>query len=459
MRLHSSIALAALAAAIVVPSTVQAKPGHRAAAAAEPVEGNLTTAEQLQLAQQQLAMLQAQLNALQAKIDAQAAGTPAATEATKLAADANAKADKALAAATDAKATVAKTDKKVGLMAWAADTKISGRMYFNISSITADNLAGTQVEKDGGFQIKRFYVGIDHKFNDVFAGNITVDVDNVAGTAGNLVGKGLYVKKAFLQAKLSKALDIRLGSDDMPWIPYVEGIYGYRHIEKTIADVNGIGTSADWGVHARGELAGGLINYQVSAINGGGYRNNTLTQHVDLEGRVNLVYKGFNAAIGGYTGKLGKDQLSVGNVTAHTAQRFDALLAYKGKAGNVGYSIGAEYLYAKNWRRTGLIPAATTTADDSTEGYSFFASVSPMPKWSVFGRYDYYKPSKDLNPAQHANLYNVGIQFEPVKIVDLALVYKHDDAALDPIAGIPTGNLGTGQRKRDEIGLYGQLRF
>lgn len=473
MRLHHSIALAAVAAAIAMPATVQARAGRNVPA---PAEGQLTTAEQLQMAQQQLAQLQAQLNMLQARLDAIApanAPPPApAADASKLAAEADAKAEKALVAATAAQATVAKTDKKVGAMAWAADTRLSGRMYFNMSAINARDTAGNTVEKDGGFQIKRFYVGLDHRFNDVFAANITVDVDNVVGNGGvcgagvkatapadvaacNLVGKGLYVKKAFLQAKLDTALDIRLGSDDLPWVPYVEGVYGYRHIERVIADLDGDGTSADWGVHVRGELAGGLLNYQVSAINGGGYRNVTLTRHVDLEGRINLVWNGLNVGIGGYTGKLGKDQLLPGTVSAHTAQRFDALVAYKGKAGNVGYTLGAEYLYAKNWRRTGLIPVGTVTADDATEGYSLFASVNPLPRWSAFGRYDWTKASTKLNPAQHSNYYNLGIQFEPVKVVDLALVYKHTDGT----AGLAIGDLAPGQNKRDEIGIYGQLRF
>jgi len=449
MRLHSTIALAALAVAIAAPSAAMAKPRHAANRAA-PVEGNLTVAEQLQMAQQQMAQMQAQLNALQARLDAQAASTtppPAVADATRLATEANAKADKALAAATATQASVAKTDKKVGSMAWAADTKVSGRMYFNMSSINADNAAGANVEKDGGFQIKRFYVGIDHKFSDVFSGNVTADVDNVADTTGKLIGKGFYIKKAYLQAKLSPAAVIRLGAYDTPWIPYAEGIYGYRHIEKTVSDLNNFGTSSDWGVHVGGELADGLVNYQVSAVNGAGYRNPTLTQHIDLEGRVNLVYKGFNVGVGGYTGKLGNDK--VGTTTLHTASRFNALAAYKGNVDKIGYTVGVEYLYAKNWKRV------VAVAEDSSEGYSVFASVAPLPKWSMFGRYDFIKPSKTLAPAQHDNFYQLGIQWEPAKIVDLALVYKRDKAA----GGLITGNLTGTQQTRNEIGIYGQFRF
>jgi len=96
-----------------------------------------------------------------------------------------------------------------------------------------------------------------------------------------------------------------------------------------------------------------------------------------------------------------------------------------------------------------------TVAEDAGEGYSVFASVQPAPKWSVFGRYDWVKPSIDLNPTQKDHYFNAGIQFSPAKIVDLALVYKHDSA--DGMLQI--GNLGAGQVTRDEVGLYGQFRW
>lgn len=426
------------------------------AAFAKTSSSQLSTQEQLQLAQQQLAQMQAQLNALQAKIDQQAqTQTQAAADAQAASAAASAKADKALAAADAATAKASKPAALPDSVKWAADTKISGRMYFNISNVSADNAAGSNVEKDSGFQIKRFYVGIDHKFNDVYAGNITVDVDNVLKSAslsgGNLstssTGQGLYIKKAYLEAKFNKALVVRLGSADMPWIPYAEGIYGYRHIEKTISDLDSFGTSADWGVHVMGSLANGLVSYQVSAVDGGGYRNPQLTKTVDLEGRLSLNYKGFNAAIGGYTGKLGKDVQ--GATTYHTANRFNALLAYTGKLDKVGFTFGGEYFYAKNWNRV------TSLTEDSSDGYSLFASLSPMPKWSVFGRYDWVKPSRDLNPLQKDQYFNVGVQYSPAKIVDLGLVYKRDSAD----GGLKIGNLGTGQATRDEFGLYGQFRF
>ena len=55
----------------------------------------------------------------------------------------------------------------------------------------------------------------------------------------------------------------------------------------------------------------------------------------------------------------------------------------------------------------------------------------------VFGRYDWVRPSKDLNPALKDHYFNVGVDFKPIGPVDLALVYKRDRARN---GFIPTSN-------------------
>lgn len=330
---------------------------------------------------------------------------------------------------------------------WFNNTSVSGRMYFNASSVNR-KVDGLKTESDGGFLVKRFYLGVDHKFDDTFSGNITTDVDSVIGnTSGSVVGKGLYIKKAFLQAKINKALVVRLGSTDLPWVPFAEDVYGYRHIENTLIDRTKFGTSADWGVHVSGDLAGGLISYAFAAVDGGGYRDPKLSKTVDFEGRLSAKYKGVIAAVGGYTGKLGKNV--PGATTLHTASRLDALLAYKTKL----FTLGGEYFYAKNWNQI------TATAADKSDGYSLFASATVMPKLSVFGRYDWVKPRKDTVPGLKDEYFNIGIQYSPAKIVDLALVYKRDRAENGVIPS-SNGNIGGSiNGTYDEFGLFGQFRF
>lgn len=383
---------------------------------------------------------------------------------------ASTKADQAMALATKTETAEVKTEKNVSAMSWAGQTKISGRMYFNFSNIN-QRASGQKTTGSGtGFDIKRLYVGIDHKFNDIFAFNVTTDVSNVVGSTSNYdyattssfgspVGRGFYIKKAYFEAKLDPALIIRAGAADMPWVPYDENIYGYRHIENTIID-GPFGTSADWGVHVLGNL-GKHLDYQVSAVNGAGYRNVKVSKNVDVEGRIGANYDGFFAAIGGYTGKRGN--AIEGTPTYHTANRIDGMAGFK----NTLFTLGGEYFFAKNWNNV------ATVAQDSAKGYTIFGNVNFAPKWSVFGEHQWVQPNVWTNARLRQNYFNIGIQYEPVKIVDIALVYKRDAVNNGNFAtnngsygSTFTTGIGCGTTVAqpcdgtyDEVGIFGQIRF
>jgi hypothetical protein len=404
------------------------------------------TAEQWQEIQAKLQELDQLHQDVDALKTAQQTTQDQATQAQTTATQAQTAAAQAQTAATTAQttATDAAKDAKNSIvpLAWAKDTKISGRMYYNLSDITR-KVNGNKTENDGGFQIKRFYLGVDHRFNSVLSGNITTDVSEIGGT-----GQALYIKKAYLQAKFSPALTVRAGSADLPWIPYVEGIYGYRYVENTLTDRMKFGTSADWGVHVLGDLAGGAISYDFAAVDGGGYRNPQLTNTVDFEGRISAKYKGFNVAVGGYTGKLGKN-VDGSPAPLHTATRLDALIAYK----NSLFTLGGEYFWAKNWTQV------TSLAEDKADGWSVFGNVNIAPKISVFGRYDWTKPHKDTAPTLKDQYFNGGVQYEAFKNVDFALVYKHEKAENGTVS-TSNGTIGgsTGGTY-DEFGVWGMFQF
>ncbi|WP_293882902.1 hypothetical protein [Sphingomonas sp.] len=471
---------------LVMTVPAVAKPAKHAAASSSAAE---------------LKALREQIEILTARLDAQEAATLQTQSTTRevqaQAATAQAQAEAATAATatvpTQVKTAMAANAPKAAAAAWFNDTSISGRMYFNASNIN-QQLNGAKTASTGtGFNIKRFYLGVDHKFDKMFSANLTMDVSNVVGrtssgnfsgntvgvtlppvgapgapqTAGvtqsdyGLVGKGFYIKKAYLQAKFDPALTVRLGAADMPWVPYVEGIYGYRHIENTLADRTSFATSSDWGVHVLGDLADGIVSYQVSVVDGGTYRNVKVTRSVDVEGRVSVAYKGFFGAVGGYTGKLGNNVQSVTTTptTFRTASRFDGLIGYKNKL----FTIGGEYFYAKNYASSNTPNYITSPIlSDKAEGYSGFASVNFMPQWSAFGRYDHLKPTKDVIPGRKDDYFNVGVQYSPAKIVDLALVYKRDTAN-GGVINTSNGSIGAaGVNNRgtyDEFGLFGQFRF
>jgi hypothetical protein len=336
------------------------------------------------------------------------------------------------------------------LAGWWDNTSISGRMYWDITNISNTHNHVDDSANGASFDLKRFYLGIDHTFDPIFSANLTTDVTYIGA---NSVTQ-LFVKKAYLQAKLDDAFVVRIGSADLPWIPYAEDQYGYRYVENTVADRTKFGTSADWGLHILGKFANGLLSYQVSVISGAGYKKPIRTEGPDFEGRLSLDYQGFQLAVGGYSGHLGQTHATSPTVY-HAANRFNALAAYKAD----GFRVGVEYFYADNWTQV------TSSTTSHAYGVSPFASYQFDPQWSVFGRYDYVKPYSDVaRRSFENNYYNVGITYSPAKIVDFALVYKHD-AGDNGFFGDSNGTIGgtafaaANDGAYDEIGVWGQVRW
>jgi len=361
---------------------------------------------------------------------------------------------------------------------WWSNTKISGRMYFDLTNVSSKS-SGVKAPQEGfHFDVKRFYLGIDHQFNDIFSANLTTDftydtsqcngvatttdpvtghVTSVTCSANGASTSQLYVKKAYLQAKLADWAIFRAGAADMPWIPFAEDMYGYRYVENTLVDRFKEGNSADWGAFFLGSIGDDLkLEYSLAAINGAGYKKPAFglgtnrSNGMDFEGRADVKWNDFVLAVGGYSGKLGKELTP--NTTVHTASRFDALAAYEGD----GFHVGVEYYSQNDWN-------SVTGGSDKGDGWSAFAAYQFTPEWAVFGRYDDAKPKKVPGTPDYKNTYyNFGIEYTPTKIVNLSLVYKHDsgkDGIYTDQNGPIGGVLPNASGHYDEIGLFGQLRW
>ena len=334
---------------------------------------------------------------------------------------------------------------------WADSTSVSGRIYYDFSDISskvngvqspANASFGIPATNGVGSDLKRFYVGIDHKFNDIFSMNVTTDVtyNNLSAASGATSNVEVFVKKAYLSANFSPAFVVSAGSNDMPWIPYAEGIYGYRFVEKTAIDRLGLGNSADWGLHANG-VFGQYFAYDVAAVNGNGYKNPSRSKALDYEGRLSAKVDQWNFAVGGYTGKRAQDLPGV--AVPHTASRFNALAAFVGDRTR----FGVEYFSANDF--SAAIVTHASPYKDKAEGYSVFGSYRIDPTWSVFARDDSAKLSKIITPAKKDDYYNLGLDYTAFKNVDFALVYKHEKYA----------SSATSTTVADEIGVFTQLRY
>jgi hypothetical protein len=418
-----------------------------------------STSTEIEQLKAQLVQLQAQVATLEQRTDAQS--------------DINVSTGQAVE--TVQKAQVASDAKVTTMDKFVNNTKISGTMFFDMTNTNHKEQVGSggSIKKDGhgsvngvGYDVKRFYLSVDHKFNDIWSANLTTDFNYVSADSETQ----LFVKKAYLQGAFDPLFTVRFGAADMPWIPYVEKWYGYRFLENTITDrsidggrgsagtaatgVGSFGNSSDWGIHAMGATTGdNALNYQVSMVNGGGYKNPTRSSGMDVEARIGYQpIKEMVIALGGYEGKRAKD-VQNGQPTQN-ASRGDALVAFR----NDTFGIGGEYFSAKNWddvlKYSGAVPAPVAIRDKA-DGYSVFADWTFMPQWALFARYDsvdykYYGVSNVENKLKDT-YYNAGVSYDVMKNLRLALAWKYDKLA-GPVASPFTF-------KTNEIGFWGILTY
>lgn len=294
------------------------------------------------------------------------------------------------------------------LAAWADSTKVSGTLFVDFTNMNQTH-HGAKTDASGtGLDVKRFYLSIDHKFSDIWSANLTTDF-NYVGDDGETQ---LFVKKAYVQGAFSKLATLRVGSANMPWIPFVEDWYGFRFVENTLIDRLHFGNSADWGAHLLGD--NGKFDYQVSAVNGGGYKNPSRSNHIDFAARVGWQpVKGLMFAVGGYDGALGQDTQSA--PALHSARRYDALAAWNRN----GLRLGAEWFRANNWKNV------TTPRTDSAAGWSTWGSYD-FARLSAFARYDRVRPSRQLDPNLRDIYWNAGVAFPVTTGVKVAVAYKDE---------------------------------
>lgn len=384
-----------------------------------------------------------------------------------------------------------------------ANTTVGGQAFFDASYINLqnENAAGKKVDSGPngvGFDIKRFYLIADHRFDDVWSADITLDAQYASASTTTVTTPGtppgtatvvtnansggvteVMIKKLYLEGKFSDALVVHAGSYTSPWAPFVEGLYGYRFIEKTSLDRLGFANTADWGLNATGKFGpNSMLGYSVSIVDGAGYKNPSRSKSPDYEGRISVVpIQWLTVGAGFYAGHLGQVTATNQDFNQNTAVRWNGVVAV-----NVsGVRAGVEYFTAKNFKTVNnlatssygtsaiVASSATTRApSDTADGESAFVSYAFNSTYSAFGRYDHAKLSKDVAPNLKDDYFNLGVDYKPLKTIDLALVYKNEKVTngTNSISGADANGsytIGGANNTRDghfsEVGLYAQWSF
>ena len=247
----------------------------------------------------------------------------------------------------------------------ASEGKISGYMFGDYYRVlSSDDKAGTK--NRNAFEFRRIYFTYDSKIDDEFSIRFRLEAKgNKFGAGGSMVP---FVKHAYLKWKEGVgSADFYFGLSGTPTFAAAEKAWKYRAIEKTMLDLNKIGSSADLGVALKGKS--GKLGYHVMLGNGKGKAPESDNgKKIYAAGSVQLsdglqveLYGDFNMKPGG------QDEITL-----------------KGVAGfiNEGFHGGLEVFSRSNKK------GADDGGDETITGLSAFGALRLGESLKGFGRVD-----------------------------------------------------------------------
>jgi hypothetical protein len=285
-----------------------------------------------------------------------------------------------------------------------------GDYYDNVAGDPAHryNSAGAdsaQVNIDGkgligkdlnGIQLRRVYFQLDNDLSIKYSTRLRLEVD---GRSLNTDGKiSVFVKGAYLLAKnVIPRGNFMFGVIGTPTWENAEEFWGYRSVEKTIADFRGLGSAADLGVGMKGYLdAAHKIGYSAMIGDGTGQkpednRYKKAYVSVPLTPVANLKVEPYMDYEGGHAGT--------------EKATFKLFAGYELKRGAIGVEL------------VDRVNHASTGGNKEPVGVSVFARMAPTPKLAAFGRYDRWQPDTRAANRVDSDLIIAGLDWQPYKDV------------------------------------------
>ncbi len=284
-----------------------------------------------------------------------------------------------------------------------------GDYYYNI-----DNIDSTQ-KNINGFQFRRIYFTTDFAIADNFDARFRLESDQ-SGNSNTAGGKlGVMVKDAYLKwNNIFSGSDLIFGIFPTPAFDISEAAWGYRSLEKTIMDLNGIVSSRDFGLDFKGKIFDdGSVNYWVKVAN-----NSSNASEIDKYKRYYALIhvkpiEGFQATFyTDYAAKADiKDSFDKQN-KSNNAYVSALFLNYQQKN---YFAIGLETI-TRRIQNNFSTNATTALQDQKSFGISFWAWAALMENLRFVARFDNYDPDTDNDATI---LIIAGLDYRPAKNVSL----------------------------------------
>ena len=293
--------------------------------------------------------------------------------------------------------------------------KLSGLMYSDIF-YNIDN--ADAAKKDiNGFQIRRIYFTADFSISEKFDSRFRLESDQSGNSNTNGGKLGVMVKDAYLKWKgLFNGSDMIIGISPTPAFDVSESAWGYRSLEKTILDLDGIVSSRDFGIDLKGKLAGdGTVNYWLKIANNSGnapetdkYKRYYAMLHFKLadglQATVHVDYASKGNKLDNFDNRLKSNNQFVGS----------AFIGYKQKD---EFSVGAE-VFMRSIQNNYSASAASPLQNQNSFGFSLWGWTTLSEDFRLVGRFDNYDPNKDLN-SDGNSFFMAGLDYRPAKNVSI----------------------------------------
>jgi hypothetical protein len=300
--------------------------------------------------------------------------------------------------------------------------KPSGVIFFHYGYDLTEGADGANE-----FALDRVYVRADADIAKRWAARVTLDADHIKDTeisTGEIVSIDRYrvfVKHAYIEARELglPGVKVRAGMIETAWSPYYDNLWGNRYLAEAFAKNAGLVETADLGVGLWGKHEKGLVEWNVSLVNGEGFKKLEDDKGKQVMGRVTVdpLAK---------TDKMHLPIAVYGHYNRDAAADTDTVTTL----GGAGFEIPRLLVWGEF--------AYTTT--NGTDGMGYGATLNPrLPKYAgLVARYEHW----DADTAASGDAWDsviAGVEKDFLEKVSLGVMYERkwtEGAADTPTHGV-----------------------
>jgi hypothetical protein len=312
--------------------------------------------------------------------------------------------------------------------------KPSGKPIVTIfSDFTNTTTTTNSVGKtNNAFELSRAYFGYTYNFSQDFSTKVVFDIANNAAagtTAPGVSAFTAFLKNAYVEYSTG-ILKANMGMISTSMFSLQESIWGKRYYYKSFQDQYGFGSSADLGASVKLQFLPEL-SLDLAVFNGEGYKKVQADSTFQIAvGLTAQPIKNVYARV--YYDYMDKQSYA----TAKVAQSsFNVFVGYKSDAGTLAAEYnsqsGNKNLSGYNW-----------------SGFSVYGVLPLNKQFSVLARVDDLMSDKvgtattGWNKSTDGQVYMAGIEFAPVKGVQITPNYRYSSLTSGVTASSINVNLG-----------------